>query len=166
PGSRAQRPHRRMGGHSYPSSQLFPLAIKFAPDIRVKGPKIKPQCVIGAPTSPADQLAHHFCSVIDHRDHPGIIEPGGSDHADHADDPAGIVTVGGDDGGGARQREQIVLRADEDAGAIGVFGAAQQIDLHATRADVQSWWSPAWASSPRWAPARPTTGPGSPPANP
>src|SRR3982074_3486585 len=78
---------------------LFPLAIEFAPDIRVEEPKIKPQCVVEAPTSPPDELAHHFCSVIDHRDDAGIIEPGGTDHADHADDAAGARAVRRDGGG-------------------------------------------------------------------
>ena len=41
-----------------------------------------------------------------------------------------------DDGRGPRHREQLVLRADEDAHALGAFGAAEQIDHVAPRFQV------------------------------
>src|SRR6476646_2792437 len=112
---------------------LFPLAIEFAPDIRVERPKIKPQCATRVATSPSDELAHDFRGVIDHRNHAGIIEPSGTDHAD---DAAGAVAVRGDDGGRAREREQLVLRADEDTGAVGMLGAPEQIDQAALGLEI------------------------------
>ncbi len=76
----------------------------------------------------AQQPADHPRGVIDHRDDPRVVEPGRADDAEHADDVAGAVAIGRDDGRRAGQREQLVLRADEDAHAIGALGAAEQID--------------------------------------
>ena len=44
--------------------------------------------------------------------------------------------IGRDDGRRARQRKQLVLRADEDANAFGAFGAAEQIDHLAPRFQI------------------------------
>src|SRR5690348_1200515 len=41
---------------------------------------------------------------------------------------AGRVVIGRDDGRGAGEREQLVLRADEDAHPFGLLGAAEEID--------------------------------------
>ena len=107
---------------------------------------------------PVEQLADHLGGVVDHRDDAGVVQPGRADHADHADDAAGAVVIGRDDGRGARQREQLVLRADEDAHALGALGAAEQVD-HARAAvsrssnssRTRSRSSSALRSSSRWA---------------
>ena len=57
--------------------------------------------------------------IIHRRNDARIIQPRRADHAEHADDVAGAVAIGRDDGRGAGQREQLVLRADEDAHALG-----------------------------------------------
>src|SRR6185437_1412190 len=54
-------------------------------------------------------------------------EPGWPDHADDADDATLAVAVWRDDGGRARQRKQLVFRADEDAHPFAAFGPAEQI---------------------------------------
>src|SRR2546430_1112426 len=77
--------------------------------------------------SAPEQLAHHPGGVVDHRDHPRIVEPGRADHADHADDAARGVVIGRDHGRRAGQRKQLVLRANEDAHALGLLGAAEQL---------------------------------------
>src|SRR5260370_17720008 len=78
--------------------------------------------------SSADELAHALGGIIHHRDHPCIIEPRRADHAENADDAAGALAVRRDDGGGAREREQLVLRADKDMGALGALGPPDEID--------------------------------------
>ncbi len=44
--------------------------------------------------------------------------------------------IGRDDSGRARKREQLVLRADEDAHALGLLGAAEQIDHFAPGLEI------------------------------
>src|SRR6516225_3582069 len=78
--------------------------------------------------STAEQFTNDFCRVVDHRHDAGIVEPGWTDDAENADDLSGRVVIGGDDGRGAGQRKQLVFRADEDAHAFGLLGAAKQID--------------------------------------
>src|SRR5665647_1582018 len=73
------------------------------------------------------QPADHAGGIIHHRDDAGVVEPGRPDHADHADDPAFAVAIGRDNRRGAGQREQLVLRPDEDADAFGSLGAATPI---------------------------------------
>src|SRR5439155_1419885 len=51
--------------------------------------------------------------------------------AQYADDAAGAVAIGRNDGRGARKREELILRADEDTGALGALRLAEEID-HAT----------------------------------
>src|SRR5262249_47844772 len=77
--------------------------------------------------SAAQEFAHHPGGVVDHRDHPRVVEPGRADHADDADDAAGGVVVGRDHGRRTGQRKQLVLRADEDAHALGLLGATEQV---------------------------------------
>src|SRR5262249_61850762 len=83
--------------------------------------------------SAADELTHHFGGVIHHRNNPRIIEPRRADDAQHADDAAGAVAIGRNDGRGARKRKQLVLRADEDTCAFGALGTAEKIDHTALR---------------------------------
>src|SRR6516225_4247661 len=78
--------------------------------------------------STAEQLTNDFRRVVDHRDDAGVVEPGRTDDAENADDLSGRVVIGGDDGRGAGQRKQLVLRTDKDAHALGPLGAAKQID--------------------------------------
>ena len=74
------------------------------------------------PPSPPEQLAHDLGGVVHHGDDAGVVEPGRPDHAEHADDAAGGVVIGRDDGRGTRQREQLVLRADENPDPFGLLG--------------------------------------------
>src|SRR3569833_2683998 len=66
--------------------------------------------------------------VIDHRNDPGIVEPGGADDAQNADDLFVGVAIGAQDHRRTGQREQLVLAADEDADAVGLFGVAELVD--------------------------------------
>src|SRR5437899_2947021 len=77
---------------------------------------------------PRQEPAHHLGGVVDHRDDACVVEPGRADHAEHPDDAAGAVAIGRDDGGGTGEREQLVLRADEDAHPLGALGAAEDVD--------------------------------------
>src|SRR5207237_1330627 len=77
-----------------------------------------------SPPRSRQQPAHHLGGVVDHRDDSRVVEPGRADHAEHPDDAAGAVAIRRDDGGRAGQREQLVLRADENAHPLGAFGAA------------------------------------------
>src|ERR1700680_3834967 len=74
--------------------------------------------------SSAQQPADDPRGIIHRRDHPGIVEPRRSDHAKHADDMAGAVAVGRDDGGRAGQRKQFVFRSDENPHAVGAVPAS------------------------------------------
>src|SRR5215472_12602342 len=78
--------------------------------------------------STAEQLTNNFRRVVDHRDDAGVVEPGRTDDAENADDLSGRVVIGGDDGRGAGQRKQLVFRTNKDAHALGLRGAAKQID--------------------------------------
>src|SRR5665213_2244257 len=78
--------------------------------------------------STAQYPADDARGVIHRRDHPRIIKPGRPDHAENADDMAGGVAIGRDNGGRAGQRKQLVFRADENPYAFGALGAAQEID--------------------------------------
>src|ERR1043166_9429797 len=73
------------------------------------------------PRRPRQQPAHHLGGIVDHRDDARVVEPGRADHAEHPDDAAGAVAIGRDDGGGAGQREQLVLRDDEARHALGAL---------------------------------------------
>src|SRR5260370_12175495 len=86
--------------------------------------------------SSADELAHALGGIIHHRDHPCIIEPRRADHAENADDAAGALAVRRDDGGGAREREQLVLRADKDMGALGALGPPAESDHPPLRLEI------------------------------
>src|SRR6516225_9991685 len=86
--------------------------------------------------STAEQLTNDFRRVVDHRDDAGVVEPGRTDDAENADDLSGRVVIGGDDGRGAGQRKQLVFRADKDAHAFGLLGAAKQIDYLAPGLEI------------------------------
>src|SRR4051794_39065970 len=75
-----------------------------------------------------DQPADDFGGVVDHRNDAGIIEPGGADDAQDADDLLLAIAVGSDDERGAGQREELILRADEDAHPLSSLGKAQELD--------------------------------------
>src|SRR5215472_17698558 len=102
-----------------------------APHIRAEAAKIKRNA-----RSAAQQLAHHLGRIIDHRNDTGVVEPGRPDHAEHPHNVPGGVTIRRHDGGGTRQRKQLVFRADKDAHAFGLFGAAEQIDDLAPRLEI------------------------------
>src|SRR5689334_7131439 len=95
-----------------------------APHIRAQSAKIKPN----ARGSTAEQFTDDFRRVVDHRHDAGVVEPGRPDDAENADDLSGCVMIGRNDGRGAGQRKQLVFRADKHAHALGLFGAAKQID--------------------------------------
>src|ERR1700752_5209335 len=78
--------------------------------------------------SAAQHLAHDARGIVHRRYHPGIVEPGRADQAENSYYMAGAVAIGGDYGGGARQREQLVLRPDENSHAFGAFRATEQVD--------------------------------------
>src|SRR6266567_3319150 len=78
--------------------------------------------------SAAQEATDDAGSIVHGRDHAGIIQPGRPDYAQNTDDVAGGIPIGRDDGGGAGQREQLVLAADENPYAFGGFCAPQQVD--------------------------------------
>ena len=74
--------------------------------------------------------------VVDHRHDAGIVEPGRADDAERADDAGVLVAIGRDDQRRARQREQLVLRADEDAHAGAFLGEAEKLDQAVLRLQI------------------------------
>src|SRR3712207_1656822 len=75
--------------------------------------------------------------VVHHRDDAGVVEPGRADDAENADDLLAAVPERGGDHRGAGEREQLVLRADEDAHPFATLGAAQQVDHVGLRLEVR-----------------------------
>src|SRR5262249_61765932 len=53
-----------------------------------------------------------------------------------ADGAPGPRAVGGEEGGGPRERKQLFLRADKDMGALGALGPAEEIDPPALGLEV------------------------------
>ena len=72
------------------------------------------------------EAAHELGRGVDDGDDAAVVEAGGADDADGAHDRAVGVHVRRDDEGGAREREELVLRADEDAHALGLLGELQE----------------------------------------
>src|SRR5262249_45271570 len=103
---RPDRSRRPVRERSYPALLCSPPTTRFAPDIRVQTAKINPEPRVVVPSSSADKFAHDLGGIIHHRDYPRVIEPRRANHAEYADDTAGAITVGRDDGGGSREREQ------------------------------------------------------------
>src|SRR5262249_51716730 len=102
---RSRRPERE---RSYPACRVS-ACNSARPRYQGCGPKNQAATAIVAATSCTDELTHDLGGIIHHRDHPRVIEPRRTDHAEDADDAAGAVAVGRDDGGGTREREQLVL---------------------------------------------------------
>src|SRR5215472_4338483 len=78
--------------------------------------------------SAAKQLTDDLGGIVDHRHDAGVVEPGRSDDAENADDLPGRVVIRRNDGGRAGQRKQLVFRTDKHPHALGLLGAAKQID--------------------------------------
>src|SRR5262249_59098027 len=75
-----------------------------------------------------DKAPKQPCSVVDHRDDTRVIEPGRADHPQHTDDFLFGILEGRHDQRRAREREQLVLGADEDAYALAALGEAKELD--------------------------------------
>src|SRR5262245_65901770 len=75
----------------------------------------------------SQKAAHKLGRKVDHRNDAGVVEPGGTDDTQDADDLALLVLKGGDDQRRARQREQLVLGTDENMHTLAALGEAQQL---------------------------------------
>ncbi len=78
--------------------------------------------------NPAPAVSHHAGGVIHHRHDARVIEPLRPDDAENADDLLVLVAEGCCHQRGAGKREKLVLRADEDAHAIALLGAGEEVD--------------------------------------
>ena len=74
--------------------------------------------------------------IIDHRHDAGVVEPRRPDHAEHADDALLAVAERRRDHRRAGEREELVLRTDEDAHALAVLGAIEDVDHVLLRFEV------------------------------
>src|SRR5690242_8633060 len=92
-----------------------------SPHIRAGNVKIKPN----AKGSTAKQFTDDLGRVVDHWHDAGVVESGRTDDAENPDDLARRVVVGRDDRRRAGQRKQLIFRADKNAHALGVLGAAK-----------------------------------------
>src|SRR5262249_46997717 len=125
---RSRRPVRE---RSYPALLCSHLQLGSPPISGFKPQKSTRNLGFVLHSPSAEEFANDLGGIIHHRDYPRIIEPRRANHAEYADDTAGAITVRRDDGGGSREREQFVLRADEDPSAFRALGPAEKID-HAT----------------------------------
>src|SRR4051812_50211011 len=87
-------------------------------------------------TSPAEDARHHLRGVVDHGHDAGVVEPRRADDAEHADDLLRGVPEGGGDHRRAREREELVLGADEDAHALAALGACEELDNVGLRLEI------------------------------
>src|SRR4029079_13291497 len=89
-----------------------------------------------APQKSRDEAAEQSRRIGPHPNDARIVEARRPDHAEHADDPVFGILEGRDDERRAREREQLVLGADEDTHAFGAFGEAKQLDQILLRVEI------------------------------
>src|SRR3546814_4209464 len=80
----------------------------------------------------ADQPADHLGGIVDHGNDPRIVDAGGADDADGADDLLLGIAVGRDDHRAAGEAEKSVLGADENLHALRRAGEVER-DRKSTR---------------------------------
>ncbi len=84
----------------------------------------------------SDDAADQLGGVVDHRDDAGVIQAGRADDTDNADDFALAILEGCDNQRRSRQREELVLGADENRDAVAFVGLAEELNEFTFRFDV------------------------------
>src|SRR5436190_23187717 len=88
--------------------------------------------IAGAPSSLSsimslsDKPPDHLGGVVHHRDDAGIVDPGGADDPDRADDLLAAVLIRRDDHRTAGDAEQVAFGADKDLHPVGLLAGVEQ----------------------------------------